>query len=87
MSTRSQRRRLPGETLEVKQGTLFINGALLDDEHGMQPGLLLITKGKLLAGDFAILGVNRYPCLTEQFLNSDQSAVQSVTESLSFTKI
>ena len=53
----------------------------------MQPGLLLITKGKLLAGDFAILGVNRYPCLTEQFLNSDQSAVQSVTESLSFTKI
>jgi signal peptidase I len=50
---------LPGEEVEVKKGKLFIDGALLAENHPLQPGSLDVAKGRLLEGDFATLGDNR----------------------------
>jgi signal peptidase I len=50
---------LPGEEVEVKKGTLFIDGALRPEEHAIQKGALDVAKGRLLDGDFATLGDNR----------------------------
>jgi signal peptidase I len=50
---------LPGEEVELKRGTLFINGARTRENHPIEPGLLSIAKGKLFDEDFATLGDNR----------------------------
>jgi signal peptidase I len=50
---------LPGEEVEVRRGTLFVDGQARSEEHAIEKGLLDVTKGRLLAGDFATLGDNR----------------------------
>jgi signal peptidase I len=50
---------LPGEEVEVRRGTLFVDGAALVEKHQIEPGLLDVGRGKLLSGDFATLGDNR----------------------------
>jgi signal peptidase I len=50
---------LPGEELEVRKGTLFINGTAHNENHSVMAGSLDIAKGKLFSGDFATLGDNR----------------------------
>ncbi len=50
---------LPGEEVEVKDGTLFINDLPKPENHPSEPGPLSVRKGRLLAGDFATLGDNR----------------------------
>jgi len=50
---------LPGEEVEVRKGTLFIDDAPRTEEHSIEKGPLDVSKGRLLAGDFATLGDNR----------------------------
>lgn len=50
---------LPGEELELKSGSLYINGTPHPENHGIEEGRLDIGKGKLREGDFATLGDNR----------------------------
>jgi signal peptidase I len=50
---------LPGEEVEVKRGTLYINGAPLAEYYRSQPGYCDIAGGRLLNGKFATLGDNR----------------------------
>ena len=50
---------LPGEELEIRRGTLFINGTPQNENHGVKAGFLDIATGELFSGDFATLGDNR----------------------------
>jgi signal peptidase I len=50
---------LPGEELEVKAGTLYIDGMPRREDYRTAEGLLDVAKGKLFDGDFATLGDNR----------------------------
>jgi signal peptidase I len=50
---------LPGEAIEVKHGTLHINGARIAEAHPINGRDLDITEGRLLPGRFALLGDNR----------------------------
>jgi len=50
---------LPGENVEVRYGSLYINNLLIKEDHPVNPGNLSIEKGQLLEGDFATLGDNR----------------------------
>ena len=50
---------LPGEEVEVKQGSIYVNGECVDEKHQINEGLLTVGEGKLLPGDFATLGDNR----------------------------
>jgi len=50
---------LPGEEVEVRKGTLYINGAALAEKHAVEPGSLDVGRGRLFDGDFATLGDNR----------------------------
>jgi signal peptidase I len=50
---------LPGEEVEVKNGALFVEGALEKENHPIERGPLNIAKGKILDGYFATLGDNR----------------------------
>src|SRR5262249_47023527 len=50
---------LPGEEVEVKQGTLYIDGVPEAENHPTQKGRLTIVKGRLLKRKFATLGDNR----------------------------
>jgi signal peptidase I len=50
---------LAGEEVEVKQGTLYINGAPCPETYITEPGSLAIGKGRLLKERFASLGDNR----------------------------
>jgi signal peptidase I len=50
---------LPGEEVEIKNGTLFIGDRPLPEGHGIRAGPVNILKGKLFEGKFAILGDNR----------------------------
>jgi signal peptidase I len=50
---------LPGEEVEVKQRTLYVDGVAQKENHTVEPGRLDVGKGKLLEGDFATLGDNR----------------------------
>ncbi|MBX3744044.1 MAG: signal peptidase I [Verrucomicrobiae bacterium] len=49
---------LPGEEVEVRQGTLLIDGRRLDPDHPIREGLLTIGRGRLAEGRFAVLGDN-----------------------------
>jgi signal peptidase I len=50
---------LPGEELEVRAGTLYINGTPHREGYRTGEGILDVAKGKLFDGDFATLGDNR----------------------------
>ena len=50
---------LPGEEVELRCGTLYINGRPIKENHQIEPGNLSVEKGKLFGGDFATLGDNR----------------------------
>lgn len=50
---------LPGETIDLKDGQLFINGLLFPEPYATAPGVLSIGKGHLLDGKYALLGDNR----------------------------
>jgi signal peptidase I len=50
---------LPGEELEVREGTLYINGKPHREDYRTKEGLFDVAKGKLFDGDFATLGDNR----------------------------
>jgi signal peptidase I len=50
---------LPGEELEVKTGTLYVNGKPQSEDYRSDEGILDVAKGKLFDGDFATLGDNR----------------------------
>jgi signal peptidase I len=50
---------LPGEEVELKSGTLYINGLTLNESYPTGTGNLNVEKGRLLGGKFATLGDNR----------------------------
>jgi signal peptidase I len=51
---------LPGEEVEVKHGSLYINGALVPETYTLTNNVQFdIAKGKLFANRFATLGDNR----------------------------
>lgn len=50
---------LPGETVEVREGRVEVDGVPLGTTHGVEPGPLHIGSARLLAHRFAILGDNR----------------------------
>lgn len=50
---------LPGETVAVREGRLFVNNQPLPERYQVLPGPLNISPGTLLPGRFALLGDNR----------------------------
>ncbi len=50
---------LPGEEVEVRGGSLLINGSTNTEPHDIEPGYLRIENGKLFDGKYALLGDNR----------------------------
>jgi len=50
---------LPGESVEVKQGRLFVNDVEFAEPQATFRGYLDVGRGKLARGRFAILGDNR----------------------------
>ncbi len=50
---------LPGEEIEVKHGTVYVDGRAQNEEHGIEGGPLDVGKGELSEDDFATLGDNR----------------------------
>jgi signal peptidase I len=50
---------LPGEQVALRKGQLYINGAIMPEQHRVEPGDLDIGEGRLFPGDFATLGDNR----------------------------
>jgi len=66
---------LPGEEVEVINGTLSIDGAPQMEDHKIRLGPLTIAKGKLLEGRFAVLGDNRalpLPQIVHAIVSKDQ---------------
>jgi signal peptidase I len=50
---------LPGESVEVRDGILQINGQPLSESYQVQPGALTIRRGDLSSERWAVLGDNR----------------------------
>lgn len=50
---------LPGEVLEIVDGTLFVNHECVIESHTVQGSSLNIGRGNLASGRFALLGDNR----------------------------
>lgn len=50
---------LPSEEVEVRNGRLYINNRLMQENYPTGQGTLYVEKGNLLEGDFATLGDNR----------------------------
>lgn len=50
---------LPGETVEIRDGQLFVNGRPVSEPHPLQPGPLHLGKGNLRPDHYALLGDNR----------------------------
>jgi signal peptidase I len=50
---------LPGEEIEVKRGTVYVDGRAQDEEHRIEAGPLDVGKGELSEDDYATLGDNR----------------------------
>lgn len=50
---------LPGESIEVIRGELYINDVRLDEDHEVLPGWLDLGRGRLRQGRYALLGDNR----------------------------
>lgn len=53
---------LPGETIEIKDGKVFINGEIWQEPYitaGTENGMIVNLKAKLDIGDYFVLGDNR----------------------------
>ena len=50
---------LPGEQIEVRNGQLWIDEQPFVESHPVRPGLLTLSRGRLLRDRFALLGDNR----------------------------
>ena len=50
---------LPGESLEIVNGRLYVNRQLVVEDHPVQGNLLDIGRGSLASGRFALVGDNR----------------------------
>jgi signal peptidase I len=50
---------LPGEVLEIVDGSLYVNHQFVVEDHAVQGSSLDIGRGKLASGRFALLGDNR----------------------------
>lgn len=50
---------LPGETVEVVKGRVYINGSPIPETHAMSHGNLNVRSGELFPGRYAVLGDNR----------------------------
>jgi signal peptidase I len=50
---------LPGESVGIRKGRLFVNGVHMKEQHLIDPGYLDVGEGRLFPGDFATLGDNR----------------------------
>jgi len=50
---------LPGEKIEVKHGTVLVDGRAQSEEHGIEAGPLDVGEGELSEDDYATLGDNR----------------------------
>lgn len=50
---------VPGEEVEVRMGTLYVNGVARQEDYRTGEGFFDVTRGKLFDGDFATLGDNR----------------------------
>lgn len=50
---------LPGETVEVQEGRLLLEGVLVVEDHALMPGRLRIGPGRLGEDRYALLGDNR----------------------------
>ena len=50
---------LPGESIELRNGTLWVNNQRMPLEHRVNPGHLTIGKGSLASQKYALLGDNR----------------------------
>lgn len=50
---------LPGEKVEVKHGTVFVDDRAQSEAHGIQAGPLDVGAGELSDDDYATLGDNR----------------------------
>ncbi len=50
---------LPGQTVGVKMGVLYVNGTPIVERHRIEPGSLTIEAGTLFTDRYALLGDNR----------------------------
>ena len=50
---------LPGETVEVRGGHVYINGAALQESYIAQPSVYSMEPRKIAAGEYFVLGDNR----------------------------
>lgn len=50
---------LPGETVEVVEGGVRVNGSPIPEHHPLRPGALTVRPGELFPDRFALLGDNR----------------------------
>lgn len=51
---------LPGEIVEVRQGTLYVNEQPVLEDHPVFRGNLTLGKGRIYPGRYALLGDNRH---------------------------
>lgn len=50
---------LPGEEVELRQGSLYVNQLPFSEEYVLEPGWLSLRRGRLLEDRYALLGDNR----------------------------
>lgn len=50
---------LPGETVEVVAGSVYVNAAALPERYPLRPGVLQVSPGELMPDRYAVLGDNR----------------------------
>ncbi len=50
---------MPGESVALRRGRLFVNGAPLEEPYALPDPLQDVSEGKLIADSFAALGDNR----------------------------
>lgn len=50
---------LPGEEVELRQGSLYVNQRPFSEEYALEPGWLNLRRGRLLEDRYALLGDNR----------------------------
>jgi hypothetical protein len=50
---------LPGETIKLRQGQLFVNDLAVEEPYRLMPGQLTVASGTLLPRRYALLGDNR----------------------------
>lgn len=50
---------MPGEQVELRRGTLYVNGFRRAEEYPLERGTLILGKGRLFENKYALLGDNR----------------------------